>query len=82
LLYEHDQDNYPKPLETGEKHHFSGAQRIEVHSTQSEEFVSFRHNLAAGVIVDRSDALAARTALFRTKPIVESKPTLVGASAR
>ena len=82
LLYENDQDFDPKPLETGEKYHFSGTQRIEVHSAHHEEFVSFRHNVATGVIVNRKDAFAAKTALFRTKPVVEPKPILVGASAR
>lgn len=82
LLFENDEDFDPIPLETREKHHFSGTQRIEIHSTNHDEHVSLRHNVAAGVIANRIDALTARAALVRTKPVVERKPILVGASTR
>ncbi len=80
FLFENDDDHDPKPLEIGEKHHFSGTQRIEIHSTQHDEHVSLKHNVATGVVVNRIDVFEARTALARTKPVVDPKPILVGAA--
>jgi hypothetical protein len=82
FLYENDSDYDPKPLETGEKYTFSGTQRIEIHSKFHSEFISLRHNVATGVIIDSHDALVAETALAHAEAIIKRKPLLVGASAQ
>ena len=82
FLYENDSDLDPKPLETGEEHRFSGMQRIEIHSRYHTEFISLRHNVASGVIMDSHNALVAETALAHSIVAKDPKPLLVGAAPR
>lgn len=80
FLYENDSDLDPKPLETGEEHRFTGTQRVEIHSKYHTEFISLRHNVASGVIMDSHNALVAETALAHAQAIITPRPLVAGAS--